>query len=228
MEALINNFALRSFRDVADRDYIAARMASRAALMTQYLWFGQQAVEKYLKCILLLNRIPATNVRHDLAKAMRKIEESGRIEIDISQSTRSYIRRLNEFGIYRYLEISTHGLGTELVDLDRTVWDLRRYATLAKAPREAKLQEGHPAPRVSLPGGTLEIIMADKRNPAREPLLWQNAYFGKRARRIVHLRRWFHAQNSPIYLNPQILDEVLKYVFLPKEVVESCRQHAGE
>jgi len=31
-KALINDFAIRSFRDTADGDYIAARMAFRAAL----------------------------------------------------------------------------------------------------------------------------------------------------------------------------------------------------
>ena len=32
-DALVNDFALRSFRDMADGDYIAARMACRAALL---------------------------------------------------------------------------------------------------------------------------------------------------------------------------------------------------
>ncbi|MBU0482592.1 MAG: hypothetical protein KKG47_15985 [Proteobacteria bacterium] len=72
--ALLNDFAIRSFRDVADSDYIAARMAYRAQLVQQFLWSGLQAMEKYLKCILLLNRIKAKNVRHDLAVALRLIE----------------------------------------------------------------------------------------------------------------------------------------------------------
>ncbi len=58
----MNDFAVRSFRDVADADYIVARMACRAAFTTQYLLASQQAVEKYLKCVLLLNRIPAKDV----------------------------------------------------------------------------------------------------------------------------------------------------------------------
>src|SRR5437867_3718571 len=78
VDALINDFAVRSFRDVADAEYIAARMACRAALVPQFLWASQQTVEKYLKCILLLNRIPARKVFHDLDRALRKIKESGR------------------------------------------------------------------------------------------------------------------------------------------------------
>ena len=62
---LINDFAIRSFRDIADYDYISARMAYRAKLLPQFLWLGLQAIEKYLKCILLLNRIKA-KIIHNL------------------------------------------------------------------------------------------------------------------------------------------------------------------
>src|SRR5688572_4958760 len=57
--ALLNNFAVRSFRDVADGDYIAARLSFRSQLIPQFLWQSLQAIEKYLKCILVLNRIKA-------------------------------------------------------------------------------------------------------------------------------------------------------------------------
>lgn len=219
-DCLINDFAERSFRDVADADYISARMACRAALTTQYLWSSQQAVEKYLKCILLLNRIPAGDVRHDLSKALVKIERSGRLTLDLTQGTRGFIDRIDACGRYRYSEISNVGFGAELVTLDRAVWELRRYCTLAKEPREATLRDGYPAPRVRIPGGTLEKIMDDAKNQAREPLLWQNGFFGQRARKTVRLKNWFQARNAPLYLHPQILDEIRKYVFLPKDLVK--------
>src|SRR3954451_19148338 len=66
IELLLNDFAIRSFRDVGDGDYVSARVTYRAGLTMQYLWASQQAIEKYLKCILLLNRIPALDVKHDL------------------------------------------------------------------------------------------------------------------------------------------------------------------
>jgi hypothetical protein len=55
----LNSFAFRSFRDVADADYIVARMAYRAQLPMQFFWASQQAIEKYLKCILFIRRVPA-------------------------------------------------------------------------------------------------------------------------------------------------------------------------
>jgi hypothetical protein len=54
--ALANGFIDRSFRDVADQDCIAARIVHRySGLDLQFLWLAEQAVEKYLKAILLYN-----------------------------------------------------------------------------------------------------------------------------------------------------------------------------
>ncbi len=58
-DILLNDFAIRSFRETADCDYIAARLSFRAGLVPQFLWQSLQAIEKYLKCILVLNRIRA-------------------------------------------------------------------------------------------------------------------------------------------------------------------------
>jgi hypothetical protein len=45
-DRLLNDFATRCFRDVADGGYIAARLAYRAQLFSQFLWSSQQAIEK--------------------------------------------------------------------------------------------------------------------------------------------------------------------------------------
>jgi hypothetical protein len=46
-------------------------MAYRAKLPVQFLWASQQALEKYLKCILFIRRVPAKDVRHRLARALQ-------------------------------------------------------------------------------------------------------------------------------------------------------------
>jgi len=227
-EALMNDFAVRSFRDVADADYIVARMACRAALVPQFLWASQQAIEKYLKCILLLNRIPANDVLHELGKAVRKINESGKLTLDLRVGTKNFIEMLDEIGQFRYFEVSNYAFGGDLVTLDRAVWDLRRYCTLDKELYQEKLRNGFAAPRVRIQGGFLEKVIDDVSNQARRPLLWQNAFFGTRARKTVRLRKWFQAQNAPLYLNPQILDEILKYVYLPKRVKAGYRAHTKQ
>jgi len=221
---LVNDFAIRSFRDTADGDYIAARMAFRAELVAQYLWSAQQAIEKYLKCILLLNRISAKDVRHDLSKGLSKINTSGKVSMSLTKGTQEFIvDDLHEY--VRYLEVSHHAFGLDIIRLDRAVWEVRRFCTLDPRPHQAVLTEGSPAPQVRLQGGHLERIVDSSKDPAREALLWQNAYFGKRVRRTVRLRPWFRASNAPLYLNPQILDEVLKLVYLPKDVADAFRVH---
>ena len=223
IDVLLDDFAVRSFRDVADADYIVARMACRSALITQYLWASQQAIEKYLKCILLLNRVPARGVRHDLQAALLEINSSRRPALDLTKRTEEFIAYLDAYGRFRYLEISNYALTTDLVTLDRAVWEVRRYCASRDLPPTVKLQHRVSPPKVRLVGGYLERIIDDAKSPAREPLLWQNAFFGKRTRKTVRVTGRFHAVNSPLSLHPQILDEVLKYVYLPKEVQDAYR-----
>ena len=83
--------------------------------------------------------------------------------------------------------------------------------------------ETKPPQFFSIFGGALEKIVKDKEHPAREALLWQNGHFGVRARKTVRLSHYSHSTNSPLSLHPEILDDVLKYIYLPKEVIEACR-----
>jgi len=225
-DLLLNDFAIRSFRDEGDADYISARMAFRAAINTS-LWASQQMVEKYLKCILLLNRIPGKNISHDLRKGLDTINDSGRVPLDLSSKTRKFIDYIDSSGQYRYLEVSRFLNTRDIVNLDRTAWELRRYCTLDPGPRQLKLIEGVPAPKIELPGGYLESIINESMDPAREPLIWQNAFFGKRQRRFLrNMKVRIRATNAPLHLNPQILDDVLKYVYLPKHLIAAYRSYA--
>jgi hypothetical protein len=217
---LVDDFAIRSFRDVADGDYISARMACRAQLTVQYLWASQQAIEKYLKCILLLNRIPAKKVRHHLSAGLTAIKTSGTLALNLVKPTEEFIDYLDQYGQFRSLEVSNVAFGHDLLRLDRAVWELRRFCTLEPGPRALTLRDGQPAPKAHIPGGELEKIIANAKNPARAALLWQNAFFGRRVRRRVKLAGWCKASNSPLYLNPHIRDEILKYVYLPKDLKE--------
>src|SRR5882724_9592470 len=108
VDGLLNDFAIRSFRDIADGDYIAARMACRIGLVTQYLWASQQTFEKYFKCVLLLNRVPAADVRHNLGAALSRINKSGKLTLTLTKGTEEFIDRLDTYGRFRYLEISNH------------------------------------------------------------------------------------------------------------------------
>jgi HEPN domain-containing protein len=227
-EMLINDFAIRSFRDEGDADYVTARMAFRAALSTA-LWASQQTLEKYLKCVLLLHRIPGNNVKHDLKEALELIKNSGKVTIDLTPNTRDFISHLDAFGRYRYLEVSRIFKTSDIVSLDRAAWELRRYCTPDPRPRQLKLAPGVIPQKYNISGGYLEAILNDEMNSAREPLLWRNFFFGKRYRRVWKKPPFqIRITNAPLYLNPEILDEVLRYVYLPKALITGYRQWAKD
>jgi hypothetical protein len=46
---------------------------------------------------------------------------------------------------------------------------------------------------------------------------------GSRARKSVRISSAFHGTNSPLSLHPEILEEVLRYVYLPKDVIAAAR-----
>lgn len=237
-EILINDFATRSFRDVADFDYITARMAYRAKLVPQFLWSSLQAIEKYFKCILLLNRIKVPR-SHDLGELLDLLKKNVPFELRLKDPSRQLIEHLDTYGRFRYLETPFHIMGSEIIQLDMAVWDIRRYCrvldyeiTLPNGEKKRMLDEEilaiersetRPPQSFALIGGELEKIIANKKNPAREPLLWKNLFYGQRARKSIPLRRYIHSTNSPLSLHPEILDDVLKLVFLPKDVCDAYR-----
>ena len=222
---LVDDFAIRSFRDEGDADYIAARLAWRARLASPSLWASQQTIEKYLKCILLLNRIPGKDVKHDLAAGLVAIQSSGKLLLELPSTAREFIEYIDAFGRFRYLEASNVAFGSNLVLLDRTAWELRRYCTRSEDFRTLAIRPDETPPKARIAGGYLESVMDEPANPAREPLLWRNAFFGARSRRRVRVEKWLTATNAPLYLHPEILDEVLRYVYLPQAVVRGYRSH---
>lgn len=238
IDVLVNDFAIRSFRDVADEDYIAARMAYKARLVPQFLWLSLQALEKYFKCVLVLNRVPAKK-GHRLAACLKELEAKCDFSVSLSAVSREFIQYIDTFGSYRYFESSYYIHGPKLVLLDRAIWEVRRYARplryelnlldgrkreMLPLELDANMRAEKTSPhKFKIIGGHLERIIDDLEHPAREPLLWQNAYFGKRPRKRVRMKVYMSSANSPLTMHPEILDEVLKYVHLPRDVIEAYR-----
>lgn len=242
-DVLLNDFATRSFRDVADDDYISARLAFRAGLIPQFMWASLQALEKYLKCMLVLNRIKA-NRGHTLEEILLDFEKEKPFDLCLSNHAKKFIEFLDTYGRHRYFETSWHIFGEEILELDRTVWEVRRYARNMRyeicghngskidflpieLTRNKNAESRHPHD-FHITGGRLESILAKKTHPAREPLVWQNGFFGKSFRKTVKLRHNLQGANSPLALRPELLDEVLKYVWLPKDVKEAYRKRAEQ
>ena len=237
-EVLVNNFAIRSFRETADCDYIAARLSLRASLVPQFLWQSLQAIEKYLKCILVLNRVRAPKC-HDLSQLLDEFSKANVFELRMSKGTSKFIEYLDTYGRFRYYETPYFAKGDELFQLDKAVWEIRRYARILDSvltlPNGRKIKilnhelernkraESRPPQEFSIVGGYLEQILSKQDHPSRPALVWHNLYFGTGRRKTVRHRTSLRAGNSPLSLHPEILDEVLKYVFLPKDVVAAYR-----
>lgn len=245
MHILINDFAIRSFRETADKDYIAARMAYRAQLIQPFLWSALHCLEKYVKGILVLNRVDAKELGHSILPGIERMKLLGKFEIDLSVDTVRFISELEDYGAkYRYYEVSYSIEPFDIVRLDRAVWEIRRYCQSLDYEivemsgksvnllaheldrihgAKAKLEKG-----TCVIGGTLERIIKEKDHPAREALIWKNLFFGPSRRKSVKMRPRRESGNSPFFLHPEIIDEVVKYVYIPRDITEGVRQFAKQ
>lgn len=234
LSAKVNMFAIRCFRNTGDADYIAARLAMRARLHAQYLWSAEQAVEKYLKCTLVLNRINTRDLKHDLKKALDRVTQSLEIELPFTTLERELFNNLVMWNADRYLSRPYFVEESELGALDLLVWRLRQYcvpldvdhyadessrdllrANLAKvAERSITMPKfGH------VEGGVLESILADKRNPARAGLVWRNLWFSTAHRKRVPMSAGWSYVNSPLFIargndEADIIAEAQRYMML--------------
>jgi hypothetical protein len=239
LHILVNDFAIRSFRDTADRDYVHARLAYRAKLIPQFLWSSLHCLEKYAKCILLLNRIDSRGIRHEVSDALLRLERDGKFQIELSEVAAKFVERLETGAEFRYYEVPYYNHEHDLVRLDCTIWELRRYCQPIDYDTEvdgvhqnylqsnllrlrSKLSEN--SKETCITNGWLESVINDRKHPARGPLLWNNLYFGLSRRKKVRMLPYWEAGNSPLYLHPEILDEVCKYVFLPSRIENAYRQ----
>jgi hypothetical protein len=240
-ECELNDAFIRSFRDTADGDYIMARLANRAQLFPQFHWSSLQTLEKYLKCILTLNRVEA-KTGHCLNKALDRIERRA-FPLQLSNMTRKFIEHIDAYGEYRYLEIPYHTRGYSLVELDRAVWEIRRYCHTidfsrimesgkASERREFELElikaaENGPPNRFVTFGGFLKKVIRETKHPERPALIWKNFYFGPRIRNRLAIAPVYSSVNSPIALSPELLDDFLKYAHLQDKVVKAYRKERG-
>lgn len=240
LDRYINAFATQSFRDQADRDYVAARLACRYELFPQFLWASQQALEKYLKATLLYHRVKAKNIQHNLDAAL-KLTSQLPFKIELTERSQKFIEHISSVGKFRYLDVPFQIYGHVLIDLDLTVWELRRYCQILDVfgkilpaheqellkKAKADLDESTSKPRYCfrLHNGLLEKMISEKGHPSRAALLWQNACFSSRNRAYVTVKGHFNAQNPHLTHYPEMLDELLKFVFIPGDVVAAYRAH---
>lgn len=130
----LDGFAFRSFREIADRDYIAARICYHNVLPFQFNWAAQQALEKYFKAILLFNRIPSIkdhetkfgrDVGHNLMSSYNLILENPHIGLKLKKNQLKSLEFFNEHGINRYFNKNLNNYEIGVQELDELVSVIR-------------------------------------------------------------------------------------------------------
>lgn len=229
LDVRVNNFAIRAFRNSADKDYIAARLCIKAGLVPQFLWSSLQAFEKYLKCILLLNRIPSGRLGHKIEEALNLVRREIPYTSDLRPDDLRVFAQIASQGADRYLIDSYAVHGHVLPELDAAIWDVRRYCQTLRplegcASQEARIYEltldyitnsRNSPSKFKISGGLLEKIVGDRHHPAYSGLCWQNAFFCKTSRSKIKAKFYLDAENAPLLLYPEMVDYLSNLIFIP-------------
>lgn len=240
--AVLNHATIRCFRDTADADYIAARLAIRSDLLGPFLSASEQAIEKYLECILMLNRINTRPIGHKIDEALTLINDSLPFNIFLDEEERKLFDHLVQWDFDRYLVNSLYVTNESLMHLDRLVWKLRQYCRpldvihRAEPPSKSyiasKIEKiestllSANAKQGQVPGGFLERVLESKLHRGRDALIWNNLWYSSKNRQQVSYATGYQAINSPFFNNPEIAAEASKYMKLSKEFVEGANQFA--
>jgi HEPN domain-containing protein len=214
---------LLELRSAADQDYILARIAYRWQLDMQFVWLAHQAIEKYLKVLLIFNDRSAKRVGHNLREAWQRLTTVVDVPFRFPDLLPDFIGYLDA-RYDRYAERPYSVTLDRLVDLDAAVWHLRRFCCNLRGNSEPRLHitredrkrllaqladqayDSHPY-RYILGGGYLEAVRQDHTSSLRAHLLWNNLYFSRR-RRTSLKGRPNRAVNSLLVLYPEIVLEL--------------------
>lgn len=215
----VYDFAKRSLRDQADRDYISARLVHRLGFDTQFFWSASQAIEKYLKAILVYNLVSAKGLRHNLQEALTRVRAMPGADLSLSEGALEFIAYLDEEGQNRYFEFPTHLHSDALLRLDRCVWEIRRHCQPLPEPPTSwedtveawygrclawrndprHLESKH---KFRIPGGLLEEILK-KPSRARDALVWKNFAFGRRRKMTIRYGARFGWSNPTHFMHEE-------------------------
>ena len=228
--------AVQCFRDTADQDYIHARLAYQNKLTPQFLWSSLHCLEKYSKCILVANGFSTKDFGHVINPAINWFEEKTGLNLNLSADVRKFNEGL-ELARYRYMSVSNVSKGSDIVLLDKSVHEIRRYCqqfSFDKEERKSQIldlgnknseNEIKSIQRIRLNGGVLERILNNKEHPARKALIYQNAFFSTRKRSTISIRQNITAYNSVFFENPELFKLAKYYIRIEGEV---CKAYSNE
>jgi HEPN domain-containing protein len=234
-----NDLIKRSFRDIADHDYIAARACARLELLDQFLWSSLQCLEKYLKAIILFHDGDTRKIGHNLTEATNRINALQCNPFEVEPATMKFFEYLTQYGGDRYLMRPRGTLGDELLKLDDAVWSVRRFCEDMTVLKESnsKQYDGYvkylTSPkctqsalkfRLYYKDGYLEKVLdTDKHLAQREALVWKNLRYGSRKKsRPRQIKQTMTGVTPTHYLFPELFEWMKDHVELgsAKKIIE--------
>lgn len=241
LQVVLNTFASDVFRKQADLDYIAARSNFRMQLRQQFLWSAQQALEKYLKAILLFNgksaRFPSGKRRefgHDLEALIEEVKQISIFQLDLEPDHYRFINYLGQQGPNRYISTTAYNTVDVLRQTDEVVWHVRRYCqympdrgigspSVIPGMREAHIRSAlgqhhkqQPQAFTVFAGELEKIVKRPSTDPARRALVWANLYYGSKRKTRVTYRTFSSSEVPPQERNWKDVDwtEIERFVKL--------------
>lgn len=226
-----NDFIKRSYRDQADKDYIAARAVHRMGLLDQFLWLALMAMEKYLKAILLFNDLPTHGIKHDIEKALNLVSQIGALNCEFTKEERAFVKHLADQGQDRYFERFRFADGEELLNLDIAVWAVRRYCddyffpfdpgeqiharyqlAFLQSLNKPSLKKAPHKFRLASKGFLEEVLDTHKHVPLRSVLIWKNLFFGRTRKRRVRVWITGLQSNPSTFMYPELYPWLIEHV----------------
>ena len=231
----LNQFAAL-FRDIGDADYVSARSNYQLHLREQFFWAGLQAVEKYLKAILLYNGLPTLGYLHNLSKLLTAVREISYLKFEIPVDVEEFLARLCDLGDNRYLSRETYVRPQNLIELDKSVWNIRAYCRFVLVTVRGGRKDLTDLyanninsrtclrdPRVFRPlhndGFLVEVLKRPRADPLRRILVWHNRFFGSGRARVADPPYYSSSRIPPNRQRPfteQEKTELAKLIKLPK------------
>lgn len=228
-----NHYAKRCFRDIADMDYISARVLYKNNCLDQFLVLSQQCLEKYLKAVLLFNDVPCKKSTHSLLFLFKECKRIKNIRLE--SETGKIIYLLEDMENKRYLTYSLFGRSDYLQMLDRAVFDIRRFCQGDKEKMISlgmisieDLRRKKIKTRIIFNGELEKILSQNNKDDLRKSLVWKNFYFGKNIKKTIkNFPNMLWAKSSVICsMDDQPIYEALKeYVYFPKKIKEFFEKH---
>ena len=231
----ITEFINKSFRDVADCDYINARSCYKIDLIDQFLWSSLQSIEKYLKAIILYHDGNTKTINHNLNKAVKLIEVIPKIDWSFISPLKNYFAYLTDYGCDRYFIKPSGTQGTELLNLDHAVWTIRRYCQdfqliefdtknnfnfdeYLEHLSSDKLRKKPHTFSLFYPGYLELVLKSNNNSELRSILIWKNSYYGLYKKHRFNFKQRLSGKTPSHYSFPDIFNWVDKRVILPNSV----------